>query len=206
MNRYKIVSLVLAFALLASLVVVVKQSHDTPEADPVGAVLGNIHARRSVRAYADRQVTPETIDTLLRAAMAAPTARDRRPWRFVVVDDRRLLDSLGAQLPYAGMLLGAPAAIAVCGQLTEGVDPAEEMWMQDCAAATENLLLAAQAIGLGAVWTGVYPYADRVALVSRLLRLPPDVVPLNVIPIGYPGERTEPKQKFDRKNIHHNGW
>lgn len=206
MNRYKIVSLVLAFALLASLVVVVKQSHDTPEADPVDAVLGNIHARRSVRAYADRQVTPETIDTLLRAAMAAPTARDRRPWRFVVVDDRSLLDSLGAQLPYAGMLLGAPAAIAVCGQLTEGVDPAEEMWMQDCAAATENLLLAAQAIGLGAVWTGVYPYADRVALVSRLLRLPPDVVPLNVIPIGYPGEETEPKKKFDRKNIHHNGW
>lgn len=206
MNRYKIVSLVLAFALLASLVVVVKQSHDTPEADPVGAVLSNIHARRSVRAYADRQVAPETIDTLLRAAMAAPTARDRRPWRFVVVDDRSLLDSLGAQLPYAGMLLGAPAAIAVCGQLTEGVDPAEEMWMQDCAAATENLLLAAQAIGLGAVWTGVYPYADRVALVSRLLRLPPDVVPLNVIPIGYPGEKTEPKKKFDRKNIHHNGW
>lgn len=206
MNRYKIVSLVLAFALLASLVVVVKQSHDTPGADPVGAVLGNIHARRSVRAYADRQVAPETIDTLLRAAMAAPTARDRRPWRFVVVDDRSLLDSLGAQLPYAGMLLGAPAAIAVCGQLTEGVDPAEEMWMQDCAAATENLLLAAQAIGLGAVWTGVYPYADRVALVSRLLRLPPDVVPLNVIPIGYPGEKTEPKKKFDRKNIHHNGW
>ena len=80
------------------------------------------------------------------------------------------------------------------------------MWMQDCAAATENLLLAAQAIGLGAVWTGVYPYADRVALVSRLLRLPPDVVPLNVIPIGYPGEKTEPKKKFDRKNIHHNGW
>ena len=206
MNRYKIVSLVLAFALLASLVVVVKQSHSTPESDPAAAVLGNIHARRSGRAYTDRQVAPETIDTLLRAAMAAPTARDRRPWRFVVVDDRRLLDSLGAQLPYAAMLLGAPAAVVVCGQLTAGVDPAEEMWMQDCAAATENLLLAAQAVGLGAVWTGVYPYADRVALVSRLLRLPPDVVPLNVIPIGYPGERTEPKQKFDRKNIHHNGW
>lgn len=205
MNKYKIVSFVLAFALLATLIVVVKQSQ-APASDPLAIVLDNIHSRRSVRAYTQREVTPGTLDTLMRAAMAAPSAVDRRPWRFVVVRDAALLDSMGAKLPYAGMVGGAPVAVVICGQLAKNVAPEEQSWMLDCSAATENLLLAAQAMGLGAVWTGVYPYADRVAVVSRLLDLPPDVIPLNVIPIGYPAEDPAPKQKYDRQNIHEGRW
>lgn len=205
MNKYKVVSLVLAFALLAALVVVVRQ-RQAPSPDPLSCVLENIRSRRSVRAYAALEVPPGTVDTLLRAAMAAPSGLDRRPWRFVVVRDAALLDSLGARLPYAGMVGGAPVAVVVCGQLARNVAPEEQSWMLDCSAATENLLLAAHAMGLGAVWTGVYPYADRVALVKRLLGLPADVVPLAVVPVGYPAEDPAPKQKYDRGNIHEERW
>lgn len=189
----------------AALVVVVRQ-RQAPSPDPLACVLENIRFRRSVRAYAAREVPPGTVDTLLRAAMAAPSGLDRRPWRFVVVRDAALLDSLGARLPYAGMVGGAPVAVVVCGQLARNVAPEEQSWMLDCSAATENLLLAAHAMGLGAVWTGVYPYADRVALVKRLLGLPADVVPLAVVPVGYPAEDPAPKQKYDRGNIHEERW
>ncbi len=206
MNKYKIVSLVLAIALLASLVVVVKQSKSPVPVDRTAAVFENIYARKSVRDYTERSPTAGQIDSLLRAAMAAPTARDRRPWRFVVVDNEVILDSLGYQLPYAAMTSKAPVAIVVCGELSPGVPVEHEMWMQDCSAATENLLLAAEAMGLGAVWTGVYPYEDRMAVVKRLLRLPDNVIPLNVIPVGYPAGNTAAKKKYDKKNIHFNAW
>lgn len=171
------------------------------------AVLETIRTRTSVRAYADRPVGADTVEMLLRAAMAAPSARNRQPWAFVVVDDKALLRELADSLPYAKMTASAPLAIVVCGDMTLGENAAgRDWWVQDASAATENLLLAAHALGLGAVWTGAYPYPDRVRAVRNVLRLPGSIIPLNVIPVGYPGEQPAPKQKWDPEKVRYNGW
>ena len=212
MNKYKIVSLLLAFALLASLVrlVYVSQAQaDAPAAPGKSEVVfQNILNRKSVRAYTDRAVSREQLDTLLRAAMAAPTGRDMRPWKFVVIDDKEALAALSEQLPYAKMLPEAAAAIVVCGDLSVTDDKGQPStnWTFDCSAATENLLLAAEAMGLGAVWTGVYPYEERQTAVSQALQLPEHIIPLNLIPIGYPKGDPQPKDKYNADNIHFNGW
>ena len=212
MNKYKIVSLLLAFALLASLVRLVYASQaqaDAPAASGKSEVVfQNILNRKSVRAYTDRAVSREQLDTLLRAAMAAPTGRDMRPWKFVVIDDKEALAALSEQLPYAKMLPEAAAAIVVCGDLSVTDDKGQPStnWTFDCSAATENLLLAAEAMGLGAVWTGVYPYEERQTAVSQALQLPEHIIPLNLIPIGYPKGDPQPKDKYNADNVHFNGW
>lgn len=208
MNRYKIVSAVLAVALLASLARLAVRMNEAPEVDKKAVVLENIFARKSVRSYTDQPVSREQLDTLVRAAMAAPSGRDMRPWKFVVVDDAALMDSLSRQLPYAKMLQEAAAAIVVCGDMSivdKSGNPSVN-WQFDCSAATQNLLLAAEAMGLGAVWTGVHPYEDRLAAVKRALILPEHIIPLNVIPIGYPKGEALPKDKYAAENIHYNGW
>ena len=212
MNKYKIISLLLAFALLASLVrlVYVSQTQTDAPAAPGKSevVFQNILNRKSVRAYTDRAVSREQLDTLLRAAMAAPTGRDMRPWKFVVIDDKEALAALSEQLPYAKMLPEAAAAIVVCGDLSVTDDKGQPStnWTFDCSAATENLLLAAEAMGLGAVWTGVYPYEERQTAVSQALQLPEHIIPLNLIPIGYPKGDPQPKDKYNADNVHFNGW
>ena len=171
------------------------------------AVLDAISARTSIRAYQDRPVGADTVELLLRAAMSAPTARNRQPWAFIVVDDKYLLRQLADSLPYAQSAAAAPMAVVVCGVLTESQGATNAgWWVQDAAAASENLLLAAHAVGLGAVWTGVYSYEDRVRAVRNVLGLPRHVVPLNVIPIGYPAENPAPKQKWDPAKVRRNGW
>ncbi len=208
MNRYKIVSAVLAVALLASLARLAVRMNEVPEVDKKAVVLENIFARKSVRSYTDQPVSREQLDTLVRAAMAAPSGRDMRPWKFVVVDDAAVMDSLSRQLPYAKMLQEAAAAIVVCGDMSivdKSGNPSVN-WQFDCSAATQNLLLAAEAMGLGAVWTGVHPYEDRLAAVKRALILPEHIIPLNVIPIGYPKGEALPKDKYAAENIHYNGW
>lgn len=208
MNRYKIVSAVLAVALLASLARLAVRMNEVPEVDKKAVVLENIFARKSVRSYTGQPVSREQLDTLVRAAMAAPSGRDMRPWKFVVVDDAAVMDSLSRQLPYAKMLQEAAAAIVVCGDMSivdKSGNPSVN-WQFDCSAATQNLLLAAEAMGLGAVWTGVHPYEDRLAAVKRALILPEHIIPLNVIPIGYPKGDALPKDKYAAENIHYNGW
>lgn len=171
------------------------------------AVLDAISARTSIRAYQDRPVGADTVELLLRAAMSAPSARNRQPWAFIVVDDKDLLRQLADSLPYAQSAAAAPMAVVVCGVLTESQGATNAgWWVQDAAAASENLLLAAHAVGLGAVWTGVYSYEDRVRAVRNVLGLPRHVVPLNVIPIGYPAENPAPKQKWDPAKVRRNGW
>lgn len=171
------------------------------------AVLDNIASRTSIRSYRPQTVGADTVELLLRAAMAAPSARNRQPWAFIVVDDKELLQQLADSLPYAQCAAQAPLAIVVCGDLTKSDGAINHgWWVQDAAAATENLLLAAHAVGLGAVWTGVYSYEDRVRAVQSVLKLPRRVVPLNVIPIGYPAENPAPKQKWDPAKVRRNGW
>lgn len=208
MNRYKIVSAVLAVALVAALARLVANTEPAAPADPKTIVLENILSRKSVRSYTEQPVNRAQLDTLVRAAMAAPSGRDMRPWKFVVVEDRTSLDSLRVRLPYAKMLGEAQAAIIVCGDLgvTDDEGKPSTNWTFDCSAATENLLLAAEVMGLGAVWTGVHPYEERVEAVKAALGLPENIVPLNVIPIGYPKGDPQPKDKFDAANIHYNHW
>lgn len=151
-------------------------------------------------------VGADTVELLLRAAMAAPSAVNRQPWAFVVVDDRELLRELAGALPFAKMAARAPLAVVVCGDLSRNPGASGDWWVMDASAASENLLLAAHALGLGAVWTGVYPRGERVEAVRRVLGLPSDVVPLNLIPVDYPADNPEPKQKWNPANVRHNGW
>lgn len=161
-------------------------------------VLSNIFARKSVRKYLNKGVEDEKITTLLKAGMAAPSGKDTRPWEFVVVKERATLDSMAAGLPYAKMLANARAAIIVCGDSARS-----SYWYLDCSAATQNILLAAEALELGAVWTAAYPYEDRMNVVRKYTNLPENILPLCVIPIGYPEGVQSPKDKFDETKIHY---
>ncbi len=166
-----------------------------------------IHQRKSVRHYLDKSVKKEDLLTLIKAGMAAPTAGDRRPWEFVGITDKKVLKELGQALPYGQMLKEAGGAIVVCG-VPEKSYPGEarEFWVQDCSAATENILLAAEAKGLGAVWIGVYPIKKKMEVVSRITGIPEGIVPLNVVSIGYPEGVEKPKDKFNPEQIHWNSW
>jgi len=164
--------------------------------------LNNIFARRSIRQYTDESVSEEQVKTLLEAAMAAPSASDRRPWHFIVVRERATLDALAERHPYAKMLFAAPLCIVPCA------DPAisDAWWVQDCSTATENLLLAATALGLGAVWVGVYPRTARVQAVREVLGIPESIVPLCLVPIGHPAEYKQPRTRYDAARVHREGW
>ncbi len=207
MNKYKIVSIVLSVALLVHIVrlawVFVAPSSGDGVSSASQTVLHNILQRKSVRAYTDRAVSHEQLDTLIRAAMAAPTGRDMRPWHFIVLEGRHQLSPLAEQLPYAKMLAEAQAAVVVCGDMsvTDKEGNPSRNWTFDCSAATENLLLQAEAMGLGAVWTGVYPYDERIEAVKQVLHLPDHLIPLNVIPIGYPKGDPQPKDKYDPAKV-----
>ena len=212
MNKYKIVSIVLAIALLATMAHLVaqhRQSANTADnANKAETVMGNILSRKSVRSYTDEAVTRQQLDTLVRAAMAAPTGKDMRPWKFIVIDDKSVMQQLAAQLPKAKMLAEAQAAILVCGDLSikdkEGKPSTN--WTFDCSAASENLLLQAEAMGLGAVWTSVYPYEDRMDAIKKVFELPDDIIPFSLIPIGHPKGDPQPKDKYNKENIHYNKY
>ena len=172
----------------------------------VDAVLENIHSRKSVREFTSEPVSDADIQTILKAAMAAPTAINFQPWRFVVVNEREALDSLADQLPYAKMLKQAPLAIIVCGETLWMGGEENPFWSLDCSAATQNLLLTAEALGLGAVWTAAYPDADRCKAISDALGLPSTVKPLCVVPIGHPAGENQPRDKWKPENIHYGKW
>lgn len=171
------------------------------------SVIETILNRKSIRKFSDKPIEKEKIELILKSAMAAPSAVNCQPWFFVVIDDRELLDELGRELPYAKMLVFAQAAVIVCGDLQKALDDWEqEFWVQDCSAASQNLLLAAESLGLGAVWTALYPAASRVKIVKDILNLPENLMPLNVIPLGYPAGHDKPINKWHEENIHYNKW
>jgi nitroreductase len=163
-----------------------------------------IHTRRSVRRYEDRPVAEDLVEKLLAAAMSAPSARNAQPWHFVVIDDRQTLGEIAAINPNAQMARHAPLAILVCGDL--GLELSAGYWVVDCAAAVENLLLAAHALGLGAVWTGVYPRPERMDGLRQLVKLPEGVVAHSIVVLGYPAEQPPPRDAFRPERIHRNTW
>lgn len=163
--------------------------------------LENIFSRKSVRKFLAQPVEEEKVQLLLKAGMSGPSGKDTRPWEFIVVDSRIILDSLAAALPYAKMLKDAPMAIIVCGDTTKS-----SYWYLDCSAAAENILLAAEALGLGGVWTAAYPYEDRMQAVKKYTGIPDHISSLCVIPVGYPAGPQHPKDKWDASRIHRNQW
>jgi nitroreductase len=160
--------------------------------------------RRSIRRYTSEPVSDTDIAELLEAAMCAPSAGNEQPWQFVVITERRLLDKIPGFHPYAQMLYEAHTAILVCGDMRK--DLHKGYWVQDCAAAVENILIAVTAKGLGAVWVGIYPRDDRVRALRELLDIPEHVVPFALIPLGHPAEEKPPANRFDKGRIHYNGW
>jgi len=163
-----------------------------------------IRTRRSIRTYMEQPVPETVIDDLLGAAMQAPSAGNQQPWHFVVITKRDGLNALADLLPYGKMLLQAPLGIVVCADVPHETNPG--YWVQDCSAATENLLLAARALGLGAVWLGVYPREQRVVALSRLLGLPEGVTPLCAIAVGYPAEEVPPVDRYQSARVHREKW
>jgi nitroreductase len=162
--------------------------------------------RASQRQFAGGDIPQDALLRIVKAGMAAPSAMNAQPWAFVLVTDRAKLDELGAELPYAKMLGKAGAAIVVCGLPGKGA-AAEMHWNDDCAAASENILLAAHSLGFGAVWTAAHPDEKRLATVRRILGIPQEVIPLNVIPIGVvAGKLSEPKDKWDPAALHEDRW
>jgi nitroreductase len=165
-----------------------------------------IHNRKSVRNFTGESVPQDDIEILLKAAMAAPSAVNCQPWEFIVVTDRKTLDALGDALPFAKMIFKAGAAIIVCGVPAKAHKQLNEYAVIDSALASQNILLAAEAIGLGAVWTAAYPYPDRMQSVKTILHIPANIIPLNVIPIGHPTGEDKPKEKFNSGKIHKEKW
>jgi len=163
-----------------------------------------ILTRRSVRAFTPEPVSPEDLETILSAAMHAPSACNQQPWHFIVIDSRERLNALAEQHPHAQMLLQAPLAVIVCGDSSLETCPGN--WAIDCSAAMQNLLLAAHARELGGVWVGIHPIEERVKSISQFLGLPKFAVPLCLAAIGHPAEPLPKVERFKPERIHKNTW
>ncbi len=163
-----------------------------------------ILTRRSIRSYTGEPLNEAIVTILLKAAMSAPSAHNQQPWSFIVIDDRKTLDAIPAFHPYSKMLLQAPAAILVCGKTKDL--PAKVFWPQDCAAATQNILVAANALGIGSVWLGVYPKEELMGKTRDLLEIPEEITPFSFVALGHPSEKKEPSERFSPDRVHHNRW
>jgi nitroreductase len=166
--------------------------------------MSDIRDRRSIRKYTGRPVTDDQVVELLKAAMSAPSAGNQQPWRFVVIRSQQVRERIPSFHPHASMTPSASVVIAVCGDLSDLRIP--ERWVQDCSAATQNLLLAAHDMGLGAVWLGVYPTEDRVEGVRELLGLPEHIMPLSLVAIGHPAEHPPAADRFNAAYVHVDRW
>lgn len=163
-----------------------------------------ILTRRSIRSYTSDPVSDQDVEDLIKAAMYAPSAGNQQPWHFVVIRDRAILNEVPKAHPYSKMVPHCRVAILVCADMT--LVKHEGSWVQDCSAATQNLLLAAHAKGLGAVWLGVYPYGERVEGIKKLVGLPDHVYPLALVPIGHPAEEVPQPDRLNRTRVHLDRW
>ncbi len=163
-----------------------------------------IDRRRSIRAYTNEPVGMNDLDGIIRAGMKAPSARNQQPWHFIIITDRATLDRIPSIHPHSSMIRQAPAAILVCAD--HSLEQSEGYWVQDCAAAMENMLLETVSRGLGAVWLGVYPRDERVQGLKKLLNIPEHVTPFSLMPVGHPGEAKPTKDDYRPERIHMNGW
>lgn len=168
--------------------------------DCLEAIMG----RRSIRRYTDDPVSESQIETILQAAMAAPSAGNQQSWRFIIVTSRPQLSRLSQATPYSSMLADAPVGLVICGDTRDEKHPG--YWVQDCSAAIQNALLAIHAIGLGAVWIGVHPVQERIDNVRDICDLPAGIEPLSLMAIGHPLETKPPGQRFNPDFVWRDHW
>lgn len=166
------------------------------------SIVDNMLNRKSVRKYSDKKIEQEKIDIILKSAMSAPSAMNKQPWEILVITDKTKLAKIAEIAPNAGYSKDSQVTMIVCGDK----NTSEKFWVQDCCAMTENILLAVESLELGAVWCAVYPFEDKIQGLQTLFNLPENIIPLNIIPIGYPLQKETPKQKYDSKKIHINNW
>ena len=167
-------------------------------------LIEGIFTRRSVRKYKKGQITQDQIDTILKAGMYAPSARNQQPWHFMVINKREIIDKIRQVHPYAEMLKEAQLAILVCGD--KNLELSKDYWVIDCSAATQNILLAAHGLGLGAVWLGLHPREERKDAIREIFNLPNHVEPLSMISVGIPDEQKSDPNRFKPERIHYNSW
>jgi nitroreductase len=179
-------------------------AHAAEAPAPAMSALEAMRTRRSVRAYTEAPVSEDVVQQILACAMQAPSACNEQPWQFVVVRDKALLAKVGGINPYAVYAKNAPVAIVVAGDTS--LDKCGGYWVQDCSACAENMLLAAHALGLGAVWTGISPLAERIAAFQQLFGLPDTVTPLALLVLGHPANIPAPQDRFRPDRIHHDSW
>lgn len=193
------------------------KQESTPQADPAEVVMQNILNRKSVRSYNGDSIPADVMENLLKAAMSAPTGMDIRPWSFIVLTDKSQYETIFAGNGNMKKFMESGAVVVVCADTTftrptrenpdgPAVTRPNPMWRDDIAAATENLLLAVEAYGLGACWTACYPFPDTMKPVKETLGLPETVIPYAVVPIGYPSTENTPKDKWDVSRIHYDRW
>jgi nitroreductase len=166
--------------------------------------MDTILTRRSIRKYKKKTISDEILQKLLQAAFSAPSAGNQQPWHFVILDDRKILNVIHTFHPSARMITEADKAILVCGDLN--LEKFKGYWMIDCAAAAENILLAAHSLGIGACWLGIYPRDGRVAGMRKLLQLPINIIPFALISLGYPAEIKAKEERYNKTRIHQNKW
>ena len=211
MKTERLLIFAMAIALLVMSYKIGVLSHGDGAGSATGAskkdtILSVIHNRKSVRVFTNQKVSKGDLDTIIRAGMAAPTGFDARPWQFIAITDRDTMLDLREELGYARGLDTSTAAIVVCGDMTKADPRAPEFWITDTCAATENMLLAIEAMGLGGVWSTLYPGEKRMTHARKVLNLPEHIMPMCVIPIGYPAGENFPKDKYDPDNIHWEKW
>jgi len=167
-----------------------------------------INQRRSVKHFTDKKVSKECLESLVKAGMSAPSVFNLQSWMFIIVNDREILNELGTKVSGLEVLSKSQSAILVCGDMDKTIDGdvSNVYWLEDCSAASENILLTAEAFGLGAVWMNVYPEDIKLKLVREVLNIPNNLIPLNIIPIGYSQGVDKVKNKFKLENIHWNKW
>ena len=164
-------------------------------------ILDVIFKRRSIRVYQEKEISRDTLKLLLQAAMAAPSAKNGRPWEFIAITEKDILDKFRARLKYGNH--NAPAAIAVLANLKIAQsDYSIRFWVQDCSAAVENILIAATGLGLGTVWIGSYPQEDVIKIEQEILGIPESIVPLALIYVGYPGEEKPARTQYEESRVH----
>ena len=208
-NIYKIVISILGVIIIILSILLIKKHDESTSKTLVpeknysqNDAITTILKRKSVREYTNQRITKDTLELILKAGMSAPSAKNLQPWKFYAIQNKEKLEYLGSKLANATMLKNASAAIIVCGDLERAnceIDSA--YWVQDCCAASENILLACEALKLGSVWTAVYPYKDRLDIVKEALEIPDKIIPLNIIAIGYPAKEENAKNKWDIEKI-----
>ncbi|WP_028585860.1 nitroreductase family protein [Desulfogranum mediterraneum] len=165
-----------------------------------------IFSRRSIRSFTEQAVSDELVEDLLQAAMAAPSAKKKDPWHFLVIRDRQRLRAMARIQPYGRMLRQAPLGILVCGDIELALDQELSFMLQDLSAAMENLLLAANVLGLGACWVGVHPRKERMSGLAELFGLPERIIPVAAVALGWPAKTAEARTRYNPARVHREEW